>query len=224
MMVDIILNHNGVVDKYIGDAIMAFFGAPVKHDNDALQSVSTALDMMDKLKEFNRWQRKLGRSEFKIGIGINYGMVTVGNIGSEKKMDYTVIGDMVNLASRLEGLTKKYKEPIIISGTLYHKIKNVFPCRMIDKVIVKGKTTGVKIYSVYRSIDHDTKTGWDYFNLGQKHYYNREFSKAYEHFKKAQEFIPDDFMSKIFEDRASAYMLAPPDYDEWTGETILEDK
>lgn len=224
MMVDVILSHNGIVDKYIGDAIMAFFGAPVKHDDDALQSVITALDMMDKLKEFNTWQRNLGRSEFKIGIGINYGVVTVGNIGSEKKMDYTVIGDMVNLASRLEGLTKKYKEPIIISGTLHHKIKGEFPCRMIDKVIVKGKSKGVKIYSVYRKINHETKTGWDYFYLGQEHYYNKEFKKAQEYFKKAQEYIPGDFMSKIFEDRASAYLLAPPDNDDWTGETVLEDK
>jgi class 3 adenylate cyclase len=224
MMVDVILSHNGIVDKYIGDAIMAFFGAPVKHDDDPLQSVKTALDMMDKLKEFNRWEKKQGRSEFKIGIGINYGVVTVGNIGSEKKMDYTVIGDMVNLASRLEGLTKKYKESIIISGTLYHKIKGEFPCRMIDKVIVKGKSKGVDIYSVYRSITPEIKTGWDYFYLGQEHYYKREFKKGFEYFRKAQDYIPDDFMSKIFEDRSAAYMLAPPDSGDWTGETILEEK
>ncbi|MDR0399881.1 MAG: HAMP domain-containing protein, partial [Treponema sp.] len=104
--VDIIMNRNGIVDKYIGDAIMAFWGAPVQHDDDALQPVLAALDMIDGLADFNENQRRLGLREFRIGVGINYGLATVGNIGSERKMDYTVIGDNVNLASRMEGLTK----------------------------------------------------------------------------------------------------------------------
>ncbi|GAB1458041.1 hypothetical protein MASR2M48_33490 [Spirochaetota bacterium] len=107
-MVDIIMSHNGVIDKYIGDAIMAFFGAPVRRDDDAISSIKAALDMIEALDHFNEQQRGLGKPEFKIGIGINYGIVTVGNIGCDKKMDYTVIGDMVNLASRLEGLYKRF--------------------------------------------------------------------------------------------------------------------
>lgn len=223
-MVDIILNHNGIVDKYIGDAIMAFFGAPVKHQDDPLQSVTAALDMLDSLKDFNKWEFNQGRAEFKIGIGINYGVVTVGNIGSDKKMDYTVIGDMVNLASRLEGLTKKYKEQIIISESLYKKVFGDFPCRMLDIVRVKGKKQSVKIYSVCREITPEIKAGWDYFHLGQKYYYNRDFEKAYENFKLTREYIPDDFMSKIFEDRAVQYMLNPELDEDWTGEIVLEDK
>ena len=143
--------------------------------------------MIDNLKEFNKWENQQGRDEFKIGIGINYGVVTVGNIGSDKKMDYTVIGDMVNLASRLEGLTKKYKEPIIISESLYKKIEGEFPCRMIDKVIVKGKKKGVRIYSVHRSISPYVKTGWDYFHHGQRCYYNRDFKGAFDYFREAQD-------------------------------------
>ncbi len=224
MMVDVILSHNGIVDKYIGDAIMAFFGAPVKHNDDPLQSVNAALDMIDKLNDFNEWERRQGKSEFRIGIGINYGVVTVGNIGSEKKMDYTVIGDMVNLASRLEGLTKKYKEQIIISESLYRKIEGVYPCRMLDKVKVKGKKTGVNIYAVKKSITPETKTGWDYFHHGQECYYKRDFNKAFDYFKTAQEYLPDDFMLKIFEDRTVNYMVAPPLDDDWTGETVLDEK
>lgn len=224
MMVDIILKHNGIVDKYIGDAIMAFFGAPVKHNDDPLQSVTAALDMIDSLNEFNKWELQQGRDEFKIGIGINYGVVTVGNIGSEKKMDYTVIGDMVNLASRLEGLTKKYRESIIISESLYKKVGGDFPCRMLDKVIVKGKKRGVRIYSVQRSITPEIKTGWDYFHHGLESYYNRDFKTAFEYFKESEEYIPEDFMSRIFEDRAAYYILNLPEEDDWTGETVLEDK
>ncbi|MBN1686486.1 MAG: adenylate/guanylate cyclase domain-containing protein, partial [Spirochaetales bacterium] len=90
IMVDTIMGKNGIVDKYIGDAIMAFFGAPVRREDDAQQSVYAGLEMLETLSDFNRWQVQKGRPEFRIGIGINYGTVTVGNIGSEKKMDYTV--------------------------------------------------------------------------------------------------------------------------------------
>jgi adenylate cyclase len=111
VMVDTITDRKGVVDKYIGDAIMAFFGAPVKYDDFALQSVMAGIDMVEKSAEFNKKQEADGNPPFNIGIGINYGYVTVGNIGTDKKMDYTVIGDMVNLASRLEGLTKEFSKP-----------------------------------------------------------------------------------------------------------------
>ncbi len=105
--VDIIMNRSGIVDKYIGDAIMAFFGAPVTHDDDALQAILAGIEMSEAVEDFNRQQKELGKPEFHIGVGINYGIVTVGNIGTDKKMDYTVIGDMVNLASRLEGSPRR---------------------------------------------------------------------------------------------------------------------
>jgi class 3 adenylate cyclase/HAMP domain-containing protein len=117
--VDIIYDRRGIVDKYIGDAIMAFWGAPAQHDDDALQAVLAGIDMIDALGAFNENQRRLGKPEFHIGVGINYGEVTVGNIGSERKMDYTVIGDNVNLASRMEGLTKTYHSELLITESLY---------------------------------------------------------------------------------------------------------
>jgi adenylate cyclase len=106
LMVDIIMKRKGIVDKYIGDAIMAFYGAPVAREDDVLQAVYSGFEMLSALEGFNRRQAALDRPMFRIGIGLNYGLMTIGNIGSEKKMDYTVIGDMVNLAARLEGLTK----------------------------------------------------------------------------------------------------------------------
>lgn len=222
-MVDVITEHNGIVDKYIGDAIMAFFGAPVHHSDDALQSVLTGLAMIDKLGEFNKWQRTHGRDGFKIGIGINYGIVTIGNIGSEKKMDYTIIGDMVNLASRLEGLTKLYKEPLLISESLFKKISGNLPCRMIDRVIVKGKTKGVNIYSVRRSLTPIMKEAWESHEQGINHYYDRDFRTAMTYFKIAQKLLPEDYCSKLFLDRCEKYIISPPASD-WSGDTVLNRK
>ncbi|MCK5736324.1 MAG: HAMP domain-containing protein, partial [Spirochaetaceae bacterium] len=110
-MVDVIDHHGGMTDKYIGDAIMALFGAPEKKDDDVLHSVLAGIDMLNALDDFNKEQETRGIRPFLIGIGIHYGGVTAGNIGSEKKMDYTVIGEPVNMAARLEGLTKYYGVP-----------------------------------------------------------------------------------------------------------------
>ena len=157
LLVDIIMKHGGIVDKYIGDAIMAFFGAPVKHENDAEQAVRAGLEMQIAINNFNKAQAQQGKPEFRTGVGINYGVVTVGNIGSEKKMDYTIIGDMVNLGSRLEGLTKVYHQELIFSESVYRKVKDALPCRMIDKVVVKGKTQGEKIFTAKLKIAESEK-------------------------------------------------------------------
>lgn len=222
-MVNVITEHNGVVDKYMGDAIMAFFGAPVSHDDDALQSVLSGLDMIEKLDDFNVWQVKQGREKFNIGIGINYGIVTIGNIGSDKKMDYTIIGDMVNLASRIEGLTKVYKEPILITESLYSEVKDELPCRTIDKVVVKGKTQGVNIYSVRKSLDQTTRDAWDFHEEGIKHYYNRDFQSALTLFRKTKDLLPDDYISGLFIDRCHQNLKHTLD-ENWNGAVLLESK
>ena len=159
VMVDIIMDRKGIVDKYIGDCIMAFFGAPKKHEDDALQSVLAGMDMLEALDGFNAGQEKRGKPPFHIGVGINYGVVTVGNMGTEKKMDYTVIGDAVNLASRLEGLTKHYHQPLIFSESLLSKVKDVMPWRFLDTVAVKGKKTGVKIFTAKKDPRRRGETG-----------------------------------------------------------------
>ncbi|MBI9106510.1 MAG: HAMP domain-containing protein [Spirochaetales bacterium] len=222
-MVDIIISRGGVIDKYIGDAIMAFFGAPVKHVDDAYQSVMAALEMQETLMVFNAERVSEGKPEFKTGIGINYGVVTVGNIGSEKKMDYTIIGDMVNLGSRLEGLTKQYKQGVIISESVYRKVRSKVPCRMVDKVQVKGKTQGESIYTVSMNLSDQDKKGWAYHNAGTKLFYNSEFSKALEFFKAVRKIIPDDYLSDVFIERSLRYIEMPPSAG-WNGIEVMTSK
>ena len=222
-MVDIIIDHNGIVDKYMGDAIMAFYGAPVQHENDSLLAVQTGLDMLDELKNFNMWQLENNRPPFDIGIGINYGQVTVGNIGSEKKMDYTVIGDMVNTASRLEGLTKIYGRPFIISGSVYEKVKDVFPCQQLDTVAVKGRHKGIPVYSVQRQLGSKEKESNQLFSDGLEIYYKRNFKEALNVFWKGQNLSPKDRLFELYINRCLEFTDTPPP-EEWNGVTVMDHK
>ncbi|MCL1815893.1 MAG: HAMP domain-containing protein [Treponema sp.] len=237
--VDIVMNRNGIVDKYIGDAIMAFWGAPVKHEDDPLQAVLSGLDMLDAVKVFNEKQREIGKPEFQIGIGINYGAVTVGNIGSERKMDYTVIGDMVNLASRMEGLTKPYHAGILISETVYAELEkngNIAAdgqpplsaaervhVRLLDTVTVKGKTRGVKIYTVKRTLGEKEKQAWTLHNEGMGLYYSRAFAQASSMFEEALSLLPEDFNAQNLLDRCRSYALDPPP-ENWDGVEVMKTK
>ena len=223
VMVDVIMARHGIVDKYIGDAIMAFFGAPVRHKDDALQSVLAGIEMTEVLKDFNAQQRKLGKPEFKIGVGINYGVVTVGNIGTEKKMDYTIIGDMVNLASRMEGLTKKYHQPLLISESLHQKVKDEVDCRLIDTVAVKGKTKGVKIYTVKKRLSEEENKAWSLHNTAMDSYYQQDFDKAISYFQNVQKIFPDDYASQAMIDRCRQFKVNPPP-ENWDGVEIMTEK
>ena len=222
-MVDIIMENKGIVDKYIGDAIMAFFGAPVKHDNDACLALKAGFEMQKAVSVFNEVQRSKGAPEFRIGVGINYGIVTVGNIGSERKMDYTVIGDMVNLASRIEELTKVYKEPIVFSGSVYRQAAQHVPCRLLDRVAVKGKEKSISIYTARQELEPKEKEGWNLYHEGLYHYYDRSFSLAEDLFSRAQALIPDDYISGVFIERCRLLEKYPPP-DDWTGEVHMLEK
>jgi len=223
-MVDIIMNRKGIIDKYIGDAIMAFFGAPVKHEDDVLQSVLAAFDMTEALVEFNAHQNKKGKLPFNIGIGINYGMVTVGNIGCERKMDYTVIGDNVNLASRLEGLTKYYRQPLIISESVYSRVKSSVPCRLLDTVAVKGKTRGVRIYTARRKLTEAEARAWPLHEEAMIQYYARRFEEASKGFRAVTNILgADDFASVSLCERCIEYAKAPPP-TEWNGVEVMHEK
>ena len=149
VMARIILKHNGTIDKYIGDAIMAFWGAPVKTKDHAEQAVLAGKEMIEGLKEVNATLRKRGLDmEVKIGVGINTGIATIGEIGSEQKKNYTIVGDTVNLASRLESITKEYKSPLIYSEYTYGRIKDKIPSTLLGNVKVKGREQLVNIYTV----------------------------------------------------------------------------
>ena len=223
ILVEVIMKHGGIVDKYIGDAIMAFFGAPVQHENDAKEAVLAAIEMQEALQSFNERHVAQGKPEFLTGIGINYGVVTVGNIGTDKKMDYTIIGDMVNLGSRLEGLTKIYDPEIIFSQSVYKKVKDVVPCRLLDKVVVKGKTQGEKIFTARGKLTAVEEKAWAYHHAGLKLYYNREFAKAHRYFQGTIKLMPEDRVATLFAKRCKDYAKAPPPAD-WDGREILTEK
>jgi adenylate cyclase len=148
-MTEEILATDGVLDKFIGDAIMAFWGAPLDQPNHADRAVKTAVGMMKRLRKLQERFENEGLPRVDIGIGVNTGIVTVGNMGSKKRFDYTVIGDSVNVASRLESLNKEYnKTHVIISESTKEKLKENFDYRELDSVTVKGKTIPIKIFEV----------------------------------------------------------------------------
>ncbi len=147
-MVESIIAHQGTIDKFIGDAIMAYWNAPVQVENHADKAVKSAIEQIEKLSKINESiQNKYG-IEISIGIGIHTGLVTAGDMGAKGRSDYTIIGDNVNLASRLEGLTRYYNADILISEATYHALQDAYQIRPLDTVTVKGKQQAVKIYEV----------------------------------------------------------------------------
>jgi adenylate cyclase len=160
-----ILRNEGTLDKYIGDAQMAFWNAPLDDKDHAKNAVKTMLEMLDNLKEFNDEIAKEGVPAFGMGLGINTGTVVVGNMGSDQRFDYTCLGDSVNLASRLEGQSKPYGVSNVIGPITYQHIRDQYLCLALDTIAVKGKKEGVDIYTVigkhdvaYLKVDLDSHT------------------------------------------------------------------
>ena len=228
LMSNIIMKHGGIIDKYIGDAIMAFWGAPIDDKDHSMNALLTSLEMIKSLEYLNS-ERKEGDPEIKIGIGLNSGTVTVGNMGSEKRFDYTVIGDSVNLASRLESLNKFYGTEIIISETTINNIgpenlkeKNL-SFREIDKVIVKGKNEAVRIYEIL-SPSKVSLIGesLDNFKIGLNAYYNGDFRGAIDCLDKVIVRLPHDGPSNVLLERCKKFQSNPP--ESWKGVFALESK
>jgi len=224
-MTGIILEQGGTLDKYIGDAIMAFFGAPVDQSRHALLGCRTALLMMESLYECRKNWCFPGFSRIEIGVGISSGEMVVGNMGSVRRMSYTVMGDQVNLASRLEGLTKLYGVKILISRFTHAQVRGEIVCREIDLVRVKGKTEPVAIFEPFNA---DYFTGGDFafippFEQGLKAYRARRFDDAIQRFEQALTIKPQDNPSLLYLERCRALLAAPPPED-WDGVWIMTDK
>lgn len=226
-MTDIIFQNKGTIDKFIGDAIMTIFGAPIESEDDAVRAVKTAISMKNKLQEYNSLHTNLS-DPLEIGIGIHSGEVIAGNIGSTKRLDYTVIGDNVNLASRIENLTKFYRCPILISQNTFKEIENEITnstilTREIDTVIVKGKTNGIKIYEVLCFSNDLEKRNMinvkTQFELGLKLYKQSIFEEAIPQFQKLEK----DLLSELYIQRCKDFLKNPPDKN-WDGTFILENK
>ncbi len=227
LMVDAVLDHNGVLDKFIGDAIMAVFGIPYANKLDPVNAVHTAIDMLKKLTQLNKKRFLLKKPPLKIGIGVSTGQVISGNIGAEKRFEYTVIGDPVNLASRLEGATKKYGVEMLICEATYKQIQDQFYCREIDTILVKGRKTPTKVYSVIDSKTAEISSKDEIFlysyHQALSAYRDRSFTKAKEAFIAAQQLITDDLPTQIFIDRCNFFIDHPPTSD-WDGVWELKDK
>jgi adenylate cyclase len=166
-----ILDNNGTLDKYIGDAQMAFWNAPLDDKHHALNAVKTGLEMLGDLDEFNKEIAKENIPPFGMGLGINTGDVVVGNMGSRQRFDYTCLGDSVNLASRLEGQSKPYGVKMVLGTRTAELVKENYNVIELDNIAVKGKKEGVKIYT----IGETKKEGHqEFLNL----YYSGDWKKA----------------------------------------------
>ncbi|PMB09211.1 adenylate/guanylate cyclase domain-containing protein [Fischerella thermalis CCMEE 5273] len=210
-MVEAVFNHEGTLDKFIGDALMAVFGAPLPlTENHAWKAVQAALEMRQRLEEFNQRRVIQEQPKIHIGIGISSGEVVSGNIGSHKRMDYTVIGDGVNLSSRLEAITKEYGCDIIISEFTYQLCRDRIWVRELDKIRVKGKHQAVNIYELIGDratpLDATTHEFLSFYHAGRNAYLNRNFESAIVYFEEAKRIRPIDQVVGIHLERARNYL------------------
>lgn len=226
-MVDCIQKEGGMLDKFIGDAIMAVFGIPFGHDDDPDRAVRAAIGMMKALYVFNKKRAERKLTQVDHGIGINTDTIVSGNIGSEKRMDYTVIGDGVNLASRIESLCKQYGARLLISEFTLKALKATYRTRQVDKVIVKGKGTPVAIYEVIDFYDAEMFPNQievlNNFNNGMEYYNAAEWDKAIGCFEAALKGNPNDKASKLYIERCAELKANPPD-GKWDGVWVMTHK
>lgn len=219
IMVDCLNEEEGMLDKFIGDAMMAIFGTPFPHDDDPDRAVRCAIDMMNKLRDFNADRKARGLMEIDIGIGLNTDTVVSGNIGSPKRMDYTVIGDGVNLAARLESGTKQYGAHILISEFTFKALKGTYRYRAMDHVVVKGKTEPVAIYELLDYHTEDTFPNMvealDYFRNGIECYRKGAWDDAIAKFETVLQLNPKDKASEIYIERCQHLKenMKPEDWD-----------
>ncbi len=227
LMVDCITNEGGMLDKFIGDAIMACFGLPVAHDNDPDRAVRAGISMIRTLWKWNETRRGQGLKTVDMGVGINTDFVVSGNIGSPKRMDYTVIGDGVNLASRLESACKAYAARILVSQSTVEKLQGSYRIRDIDLVIVKGKTQPVRVFEILDYHDNETFPNMmdvvGHFGDGIDAYRQADWDQAIRRFERCLQINPTDQLSQTYIERCRILRAAPLDPD-WTGVWTMKDK
>ncbi len=224
-MTELIFNHEGTIDKYVGDMIMAFWGAPLRDEAHAKHAIQAAMAMIEKVTQLKAKFIEMGLPEIDIGVGINTGIVSVGDMGSEYRRAYTVIGDSVNLASRLEGLTKYYGVSIIV-GPQTHDDNPDYVFRLIDKVRVKGKLNAVEIYQPLCSLlafSNEKRTEVEAYHGALKLYHTRDFKKAAKEFKMLINQYPYDKLYQVYLNRCKQLRDNPPD-KKWDGVFISTTK
>ena len=221
-MSDIIMECGGTIDKYNGDAIMAFFGAPIYYSDHPRAACEAALKMTKRLHMLNQEWKKEGKPMFKTRIGINTGKMVVGNMGSRNKFNYTVLGDEVNLAARLEGANKFYKTKIMIGDGTKKRLDRRIKTRELDCVKVVGKKLPVRIYEVIPSINYHYRKFLKNYNFGLKNFRQGDFKKALGCFIAASKLRKFDEPTKIYIARCKKMMKKPP--NNWDGSFELTSK
>ena len=226
LMVDCIQSEGGMLDKFIGDAIMAAFGLPTPESDDPDRAVRTAIAMIRSLHEWNSVRSADGKPAIDMGIGVNTGAVVAGNIGSPKRMDFTMIGDGVNLAARLESACKQYDARILISDFTHQQLNGVYRTREVDRVVVKGKTEPVAIHEV---LDYHTNETFpnlmdvvNDFRDGINSYRRGAWDTAIGSFQRCLHAHPGDTLSAIYIDRCEALRTNPP--ETWDGIWVMTSK
>ena len=226
IMVEAINEQGGMVDKFIGDAIMAGFGIPFPHEDDEDRGVRAGINMIKRLWDWNKQREKDGKMAIDMGLGLNTDKLLSGNIGSSKRMDYTMIGDGVNLAARLESACKSYAARILISDFTYQKLKGTYQIRYIDDVVVKGKTEAVGVREV---LDYHTPETFpnlmdtvNHFNEGRIGFKAGAWDKGIRSFNECLKANPNDKLSKIYIDRCETMKQRNP--KDWDGIWVMETK
>lgn len=226
-MTDTVLAHDGIIDKYEGDAIMAEFGVPVPYENHAFMACKTAVEMQKKLRKLREKWKNEGRPQLRARIGINTGEVIVGNMGSRDVFDYTVMGDSVNLGSRLEGANKFYGTDIMISEFTFEHVKDEFYTRELDLIRVKGKEKPIKVFQLITSkkdkMSEDFLKMMDIYNKGIQFYKKQEWNDAIDCFEACLEIIPEDPPAVEYRSRCIEYKFNSPGPD-WNGITVMTEK
>lgn len=230
IMVDCISQEGGILDKFIGDAIMAGFGIPQSLGDNEDRGLRAALAMIQSLESWNTSRESEGKLPVHIGIGLNSDNIVSGNIGSKKRMDFTMIGDGVNLAARLESACKQYSAKILISEFTKARLKGTYRMREIDLVVVKGKTVPIAVYEV---LDYHTQDSFPHlmevlslFKDGLSKYREMNWDGAQAQFEKCLELNPKDAASKMYLERCELLRQSPPPLvdGKWDGVWIMDEK
>lgn len=228
-MVECVFRNHGTLDKFIGDAVMAVWGNAASQGpkQDAIDAVQASLEMLEALDQLNEKWRKENTPQLAIGIGLNHGEVIVGNMGSPKRQEFTVIGDAVNLASRLEGTTKQYGLPMVIGEEVAARVDDHFTLQQVDLIQVKGKTRPVQSYTVLEStfdpLRPDEKVGLETYHRGIEAYLKGHFGEAIEHFRESARNFKRNGLAQLYIDRCEKLQPLPPDPD-WNGVFVLKSK
>jgi adenylate cyclase len=225
----IIMSERGTIDKFIGDAIMAFWGAPIKLPNGPELACRAALRCQNRLHALNREWKAKGIPIFHTRMGIHTGETIVGNLGSSERMNYTIIGDSVNLTSRLEGANKLYGTHVIISEATYRSVAEKFLARPLDIITVRGRKEPVKIYDLVadrRDPLSAKATGFcKYFSIAFNHYQNKEWNRALKVLLQMKRHFPNDTSLALFVKRCLDFRAKPASsMERWDGSVVLDEQ